>query len=56
MAVLIYFALAGPLLNQLKRWRAHNNALVTAVVTLVIRGKFVVDALGDLAGEWLHTF
>ena len=50
--VAIYFAMgvrAGPLLDRLKHWMQHNNAVIMAVLLLVIGAKLVGDALGSLA-------
>jgi hypothetical protein len=46
--VVIYFALgnrAGPILNRLKNWMAQHNAVIMAVLLLVIGAKLVGDAI-----------
>jgi threonine/homoserine/homoserine lactone efflux protein len=48
----IYFAMgdrAGPLLDGLKRWMAHNNAVIMAVLLLVIGAKLVGDAIAGFS-------
>jgi threonine/homoserine/homoserine lactone efflux protein len=50
--VVIYFALgdrSGPLLARLKDWMAHNNAVIMAVLLLVIGVKLIGDAISGLA-------
>jgi threonine/homoserine/homoserine lactone efflux protein len=50
--VVIYFALgerAGPILDRLKAWMAHNNAVIMAVLCLVIGAKLIGDAIAGLA-------
>jgi Sap, sulfolipid-1-addressing protein len=50
--VLIYFALgdrAGPILAGLKRWMGRNNAVITAVLLLVIGAKLVGDAIAGFS-------
>ena len=47
----IYFAMgkrSAELLGRLKDWMAHNNAVIMAVLCLVIGVKLVGDALGGL--------
>ena len=49
--VVIYFALgerAGPILDRLKRWMAHNNGVIMAVLLLVIGVKLLGDGLASL--------
>ena len=36
---------AGPLLDRIKQWMQHNNAVIMAVLLLVIGAKIVGDAL-----------
>ena len=46
--IVIYFALgarAGPLLERLKNWLAQNNALIMAVLLLIIGVKLIGDAI-----------
>ncbi len=46
--VVIYFALgdrAGPILDRLKAWMAHNNAVIVGVICLVIGAKLIGDAI-----------
>jgi Sap, sulfolipid-1-addressing protein len=50
--VVIYFALgdrAGPILDGLKAWMAHNNAVIMAVLCLVIGAKLLGDGIAGLA-------
>jgi hypothetical protein len=47
----IFFAMgkrSAELLGRLKDWMAHNNAVIMAVLCLVIGVKLVGDALGGL--------
>ena len=49
--VVIYLALgdrAGPVLDGLERWMARNNAVIMAVLLLVIGAKLIGDAIGGL--------
>ena len=49
--VVIYFALgerAGPILDRLKRWMAHNNGVIMAVLLLVIGLKLLGDGIASL--------
>jgi hypothetical protein len=49
--VVIYFALgerAGPLLERLRAWMAHNNAVIMAVLLLVIGAKLIGDGIAGL--------
>jgi Sap, sulfolipid-1-addressing protein len=49
--VVIYFAMgkrSAALLDRLKDWMAHNNAVIMAVLCLVIGVKLIGDALGGL--------
>lgn len=49
--VVIYFALgdrAGPVLDRLKSWLAHNNAVIMAVLCLVIGAKLIGDGIAGL--------
>jgi threonine/homoserine/homoserine lactone efflux protein len=39
---------AGPLLERLKGWMTANNAVIMAVLLLVIGAKLIGDALGEL--------
>lgn len=51
--VVISFALgerSRELLDRLKNWMAHNNAVIMAVLLLVIGVKLVGDAISGLAG------
>ena len=46
--VVIYFALgdrSGPLLQRLKEWMAQNNAVIMAVILLLIGVKLIGDAI-----------
>jgi threonine/homoserine/homoserine lactone efflux protein len=48
----IYFALgdrAGPPLERLKEWLAHNNAVIMAVLLLIIGVKLIGDAIAGLS-------
>jgi threonine/homoserine/homoserine lactone efflux protein len=50
--VVIYFALgdrAGPILDRLKEWMAHNNAVIMAVLCLVIGAKLIGDGITGLS-------
>jgi threonine/homoserine/homoserine lactone efflux protein len=50
--VVIYFALgnrAGPLLDRLKTWLSANNAVIMAVLLLVIGVKLIGDAISALS-------
>jgi threonine/homoserine/homoserine lactone efflux protein len=47
--VVLYFALgdrAPALLERLKTWMAHNNAVILAVLCLVLGAKLIGDAIG----------
>jgi threonine/homoserine/homoserine lactone efflux protein len=49
--VVIYFALgsrAGPILDGIKAWMAHNNAVIMAVLCLVIGAKLIGDGIAGL--------
>ena len=49
--VVIYFTLgdrAGALLERLRRWMTHNNAVIMAVILLVIAAKIIGDAISGL--------
>jgi threonine/homoserine/homoserine lactone efflux protein len=49
--VVIYFAMgdrAGPILDRLKRWMAAHNAVIMAVLCLVIGAKLVGDGIAGL--------
>ncbi len=49
--VVIYFALgdrAGPVLERISGWMAHNNAVIMAVLCLVIGAKLVGDGIAGL--------
>jgi hypothetical protein len=51
--VVIYFALGDrsrDLLESLKTWMARNNAVIMAVLLLVIGAKLVGDAIAGLSG------
>jgi len=51
--VVIYFVLgdrAGPLLDRMKGWLGHNNAVIMAVLCLVIGAKLVGDAISGFFG------
>jgi threonine/homoserine/homoserine lactone efflux protein len=50
--IAIYFALgerAGPLLERLKGWMAHNNAVIMAVLLLIIGVKLIGDAISGFS-------
>jgi Sap-like sulfolipid-1-addressing protein len=50
--VVMYFALgerAGPLLARLKDWMARYNAVIMAVILLLIGAKLMGDAISGLA-------
>jgi threonine/homoserine/homoserine lactone efflux protein len=50
--VVIYFALgdrAGPILDGLKAWMGRNNAVIMAVLCLVIGSKLVGDAISGFS-------
>lgn len=50
--VVIYLALgdrAGPILARLREWMGHNNAVIMAVLCLVIGAKLVGDGVAGLA-------
>ena len=52
LPVVIFFALgdrAGPILDDLKAWMARNNAVIMAVLMLVIGAKLVGDAISVLS-------
>ena len=49
--VAIYFALgerAGPVLGSLKAWMARNNAVIMAVLLLLLGAKLIGDGIADL--------
>lgn len=49
--VVIYFALgarAGAILERLKAWMGHNNAVIMAVLCLVIGAKLIGDGIAGL--------
>jgi hypothetical protein len=49
----IYFALgerAGPLLERLKEWLGQNNAVIVAVLMLIIGVKLIGDAISGFSG------
>jgi threonine/homoserine/homoserine lactone efflux protein len=49
--VVIYFVMgdrAGPVLDRLKQWMQHNNAVIMGVLLLVIGAKLIGDAIGGL--------
>jgi threonine/homoserine/homoserine lactone efflux protein len=49
--VVVYFALgerATELLERLRRWMAHNNAVILSVILLVIAAKIIGDAISGL--------
>lgn len=51
--VVLYFALgdrSGPLLARLKGWMAQNNAVIMAVILLLIGVKLVGDAIAGFSG------
>jgi threonine/homoserine/homoserine lactone efflux protein len=51
--VVIYFALgerAGPPLERLKGWLAHNNAVIMAVLLVIIGVKLIGDAISGFSG------
>ena len=48
----IYFAMgdrAGPVLDRLKNWMAHNNQVIMAVLLLVIGAKLIGDGIAGLS-------
>jgi threonine/homoserine/homoserine lactone efflux protein len=50
--IVIYFALgerAGPLLDRLKNWLAENNAVIMAVLMVVIGVKLIGDAISGFS-------
>jgi len=50
--VVIYFAMgdrAGPILDRLKAWMGRHNAVIMAVLCLVIGAKLVGDAIAGLS-------
>ncbi len=50
--VVLYFALgsrAGEVLDRLRGWMAHNNAVIMAVLVLVIAAKLIGDAISGFA-------
>ena len=50
--VVIYFALgdrAGPILDRLKGWMAQNNAVIMAVLCLIIGVKLIGDAIAGFS-------
>ena len=50
--MVIYFALgdrAGAILNRLKTWLANNNAVIMAVLLLVIGVKLIGDAISGFS-------
>ena len=51
--VAIYFGMgdrAGPILDRLKAWMAQHNAVIMAVLCLVIGAKLVGDAIAGFSG------
>lgn len=51
--VVIYFVLgdrSGPLLDRMKGWLGHNNAVIMAVLCLVIGAELVGDAISGFFG------
>jgi threonine/homoserine/homoserine lactone efflux protein len=51
--IVIYFALgerAGPLLERLKEWLGQNNAVIVAVLMLIIGVKLIGDAISGFSG------
>jgi threonine/homoserine/homoserine lactone efflux protein len=51
--VVIFFAMgarAAELLDRLKGWMAHNNAVIMAVLLVVIGAKLIGDAISGFAG------
>ena len=49
---MIYFALgdrSGPILDRLKEWMAHNNAVIMAVICLIIGVKLIGDAIAGFS-------
>ena len=50
--VVIYFALgdrSGPILDRLKQWMAAHNAVIMAVLCLVIGAKLIGDGIAGLS-------
>jgi threonine/homoserine/homoserine lactone efflux protein len=50
--VAIYFAMgdrARPILDRLRTWMGHNNAVIMAVLCLVIGAKLVGDAIAGMS-------
>jgi len=51
--VVIYFAMgdrAGPILDRLKAWMAQHNAVIMAVICLIIGAKLIGDAISGFSG------
>jgi hypothetical protein len=51
--IVIFFALgdrAGPLLERLKNWLVENNAVIMAVLLLIIGVKLIGDAINGFSG------
>ncbi len=49
----IYFTLgerSGPILDRLQTWMAQNNAVIMAVLCLVIGAKLIGDAIDGFSG------
>ena len=49
----IYFTLgerSGPILDRLQTWMAQNNAVIMAVLCLVIGAKLIGDAIAGFSG------
>jgi hypothetical protein len=54
--IVIYFALgdrAGPLLERLKNWLAENNAVIMAVLVVIIGVKLIGDAISGFSSSAL---
>ena len=52
--VVVYFALgerAGPVLDGLKTWMGRNNAMIMAVLLLLIGAKLVGDAAASAPSQ-----
>jgi Sap, sulfolipid-1-addressing protein len=50
--IVIYFALgtrAGPILDELKTWMARNNAVIMAIICLIIGAKLIGDAISGFS-------
>ena len=51
--VVIYFVMgerSQEMLTKLKNWMGHNNAVIMAILCLIIGAKLIGDAIGGLTG------